>query len=86
VNIELDCPSCSGRLSFSARRRGHSGRLVGTCGDCASVYTLYGGRVSPIDATLPRRPAAPTWSFGSLVARERRAALELASPPAAVAD
>jgi hypothetical protein len=51
------------------------------------MFTLYGGRVTPIDPTLPRRPAAPTWSFGSLVARERRAALHLPDvPPATVAD
>jgi len=74
MNIEMDCPSCPGRLAFAARRSGRGGRLVGSCGGCGSVFSLFGGRVAPIDPALPNREVQP-WRFGSLVARERRAAL-----------
>ncbi|MCU1371664.1 MAG: hypothetical protein JWO77_2858 [Ilumatobacteraceae bacterium] len=59
MDIEMDCPSCPGRLSFTAKRRRGSGRLVGSCDACGSVFSLFGGRITPIDTTVDGRAAAP---------------------------
>ena len=67
MNIELDCPSCAGRLSFAARRTRGGGRLVGACDSCSSVFTLYGGRIAPLDVLDVRRPGP----LAALVARQR---------------
>jgi hypothetical protein len=61
MEIEMDCPACPGRLSFTARRTRGAGRLVGSCDACRSVFTLFGGRVAPVEA-----PVAPGRLVGSV--------------------
>jgi hypothetical protein len=54
----LDCPTCSGSLVFQASQRG-AGRLYSRCGSCATAYSLWGGRLLPLEGPVhptERRP------------------------------
>jgi hypothetical protein len=73
MEILLDCPHCDGQARFEPSRSGSHGRLLGKCDGCLSVFSLYGGRLTTIDARLPDPPSRP--SFSDMVARARRAAL-----------
>lgn len=74
MTVEMDCSCRDGRVVF-ASRRGRGGRLLGTCDGCGSVFTLFGGRVTPLDPASTCSKAPPSWRFGELVERERSAAL-----------
>jgi hypothetical protein len=50
VDILLNCPHCDGTASFRPPRMGgRSGRLLGRCSSCDSVFSLFGGRLSDVE-------------------------------------
>jgi hypothetical protein len=79
VNIELDCPTCKGRLTLAARGVRGGGRPVGSCGTCGAAFTLTGGRIAPAGNAVVHRPATPARTFGAFGSALRRSAEVLAA-------
>lgn len=56
MEIQLNCSECDDHVIFEPSRSGsRGGRLVGRCAGCSSVFSLFGGRLSPIDVIAPER-------------------------------
>lgn len=73
MQILLNCPHCDGQAVFAPSRGASHGRLLGNCDSCRSVFSLYGGRLTTIDARVAEPPARH--GIAELVARARRVAL-----------